>query len=216
MKMRARLAHPLLGLAALTVAFAGTAHANPLDRSYPQAYRTLRADYKRHLGDEKWKAFKATELEQVSMRGRWDKEDKAGFTKDGREREPVTYLRTPEARAPYKVRIGQDGKLYSGDKLLDTDGELAMMVMDHENQHYAPISRSDTREKNLKHSSFLAGDPVAMGYEAVVKRGVLIRVTNRSGHYRPSRERFMRWLVHLESQGVDMEQLDVEFDPKSQ
>jgi hypothetical protein len=211
--MEPRRRQLLLSLVALSLA--GAAHANPLERSYPQSYRQLRADYKAHLGEAEWKAFKAQKLEPVSMRERWDGEDREGFVKDGRVRRRVEYLRTAAARAPYQIRIGKDGKLYSGEKLFDTEGRLEAMVMDEADQHYGPLSREDTKEKNLKHSSFLAGEDARMGYEAVVERGVVRRLKNRSGHYRPSRRSFMRWLLHLESQGVDMNQLEIEFDPKS-
>jgi hypothetical protein len=54
------------------------------------------------------------------------------------------------------------------------------------------------------HSSFFSGEDVAAAGELVVKDGKIEIVTDRSGHYLPSRSRTEQLLEQLETQGVDM------------
>ena len=190
--------------------------ASPLASEHTQSYRRFRASLKASMSASEWSAFKAEALTPTAMRGRWLGEDKPGFVKDGRTRPHVDYLHTAAARAPFELTIGKDGRLFSAGKPFDTRGELVNAVVGPDHAIYADTSVAQPTDLNLKHSIFLAGAPSLMALEKSVEAGRLRLATNRSGHYRMSRRDFARGLLYLEGRHVDMDQLEIRFDPKSE
>ncbi|MBI4865269.1 MAG: hypothetical protein HY815_34150, partial [Candidatus Riflebacteria bacterium] len=123
----------------------------------------------------------------------------------------VKYLTAAEREA-YRLTI-RDGKLYdSAGRLFDTTrgnsvwgNGRAIFVMDEQGNLFA----SNMHEVGkFHHSSLLAGQPVSAAGELEVRNGVLRRITDQSGHYRP-RLPFMEQAVNrLEQLGVDMSTVD--------
>jgi hypothetical protein len=104
---------------------------------------------------------------------------------------PVQYLSKSE-RQVYRITF-QDGKMYDASgALFDTtdastvfSGEgKAIFVMDENGDFYASKFQQVGR---FHHSSLAAGEPVAAAGETKVEQGVLILISNKSGHYRPGR-----------------------------
>jgi len=167
------------------------------------------------MSKDAWYALKSAPVGSVSMRDRWRGEDREGFEKDGRSRRPVRYLHTAAEREKFLVTLGADGKLYAGDKLFHTDGQLVTMMVAHDGSMYAETDREVVHRDNIKHSSYLAGADAPMALEIQVDHGHAVLATNRSGHYRPERIAFMRWLLSVEDR-MDTSRLDIRFDEKSQ
>ena len=103
----------------------------------------------------------------------------------------VTYLNAAQ-RAPYAL-IFQNGKIFDakmkpfdtkGAETLWSDQGRAIFVMDANGNFYAS---DDQRRGEFHHSSLVAGEPVAAAGEIEVDNGVLTAISDKSGHYRPSR-----------------------------
>jgi hypothetical protein len=128
----------------------------------------------------------------------------------------VTYL-DDAARQDFRITI-HDGYVYDahGD-LFDTsngvsafgpgNGGRAIFVMDENGNLFASTYQ---RAGDFHHSSFFAGGDVAAAGELVVKDGKIEIVTDRSGHYLPSRSRTQQMLHQLASQGIDMRDVIVD------
>jgi hypothetical protein len=71
--------------------------------------------------------------------------------------------------------------------------------MDGQDNLYASLDQEVGR---LRHSSLLAGAPVAGVGEIEVQNGRLVAMTDRSGHYEPAPEMNDRVLDQLRSQGL--------------
>jgi hypothetical protein len=105
----------------------------------------------------------------------------------------------------------ENGKFYDASgKLFDTSGAatlhsdedgFAIFVMDEEGQIFA--SKRHEQGK-FHHSSLVAGAPVAAAGEIVVKNGVLKKLTDRSGHYRPSKVFTDQIVSFLKRQNVNL------------
>ena len=65
------------------------------------------------------------------------------------------------------------------------------------------------------HSTLVAGGPVAGAGELHVEDGRLIRVTDNSGHYTPTRQMTWRVASTLAEQGVSMDGVDFGLDAKA-
>ena len=64
--------------------------------------------------------------------------------------------------------------------------------------------------KELRHSSILAGAPVAAAGEMTVdKHGKILSVNRKSGHYKPAQQFFDSMLQVLSDSGVDLERIAV-------
>jgi hypothetical protein len=207
----------LLGLAVAAIAVSASfAHADPLAHLGTRSYRSLRDDLKRSMSNDAWRALKATPVGLVSMRSRWNGEDREGFVKDGTPRRAVRYLRTAAEREKFRITLGADGKLYTaGGKPFHTDGHLVTMMVATDGAMYAETDREVVHRDNIKHSSYLAGADAPMALEIEVEHGRPVLATNRSGHYRPERIAFVRWLLSVEDR-MDTSRLDIRFDEKSQ
>jgi hypothetical protein len=117
----------------------------------------------------------------------------------------VTYLTDAEL-AQYKVTI-QNGKLYgASDDLFDTskastwDGnKRAILIIDEKGDMYVSNYQ---KAMEFHHSSLGQGNPVAMAGEIEVTNGKLNYMSNRSGHYHPTKEFMDQSIEHLSDQGL--------------
>ncbi|MFC9661310.1 hypothetical protein ACFVJ5_13835 [Nocardia sp. NPDC127606] len=115
-----------------------------------------------------------------------------------------------------------DGKIYTADgKLFDTSSGTttwggagrAIFVMDEHGNLYA----SNYHEPGLfHHSSFLAGGNVAAAGELAAIGGELQMLTDRSGHYRPSRGHTMQAINLLRNMGIPIAPGQVHFEAPPQ
>ncbi|RSN33353.1 hypothetical protein DL990_15370 [Amycolatopsis sp. WAC 01416] len=118
---------------------------------------------------------------------------------------------SPERREEHRVFV-RDGKLYwaRDGSPVDTSSttgpfDHAIFAMDPQgNLYVSPTWISG----QLHHSSFLAGQPVAVAGHIGVVNGRLIKLTRESGHYQPEKEQLVTGLSILAEQGVDVSQVD--------
>ena len=120
----------------------------------------------------------------------------------------VKYLNEAE-RAKYELAI-VNGKFYTvNGKLFDTSHtkslftkSKAIFVMTEDGRiyastyHYAGV---------FHHSSFLSGKPVASAGELEIIEGILKEVTNKSGHYKPSKSFNNQFLKLIKNEGVNID-----------
>lgn len=66
------------------------------------------------------------------------------------------------------------------------------------------------------HSSFLAGAPVLMAGEIHIKDGKLLRISNKSGHYKPSEKSLSSFLEYLKIKRVNFSNVKVELEKSSE
>lgn len=120
----------------------------------------------------------------------------------------VKYL-TDAERTAYRLEV-RGGKIYDASgQLFDTTGAAsahsgsgsAIFVMDSRGQFFA--SKTQTVGE-FHHSSLAAGQPVAAAGELRVQNGVLVGITDKSGHYRPTPEMLDQAVTMFRSGGVDM------------
>ncbi len=82
-----------------------------------------------------------------------------------------------------------------------------MIVMDTSGNLYA----SNYQEVGVfHHSSFLAGQAIAFGGEAIIENGVLKNLKNLAGHYNPQTDLYVQILDRLHRGGVDITQVQLE------
>jgi hypothetical protein len=81
---------------------------------------------------------------------------------------------------------------------------FAIYVMDSAGRLYA----SQHKVGLFHHSSFLAGADVAGAGEMNVVGGVLKVITNKSGHYAPTKQEMAQVLEELEGRGVNLSQVE--------
>ena len=120
----------------------------------------------------------------------------------------MTYLSAQE-REQYRLFV-KDGRLYhaSDGSVVDTrgahtlraGGKSAIFVMDEYGNIYAAPEHV---RGAFHHSSFLAGQPVAGAGEIKVVDGVVMEITDRSGHYQPAPPYLDQVLNQLKYDGVD-------------
>ena len=121
----------------------------------------------------------------------------------------VVYLNEAQ-RAEYELKV-KDGKIYdaAGDLFDTSDAEslhsdeygFAIFVMDEAGRLFASQRHEQGR---FHHSSLVAGAPVAAAGEIMVKDGVLKKLTDRSGHYRPPNEFTDQIVSFLKRHEVDL------------
>ncbi|RJF99468.1 PAAR domain-containing protein [Noviherbaspirillum saxi] len=118
----------------------------------------------------------------------------------------VTYLSESE-RAEYRL-VFKDGKAYEADGSLfdttDTPNGKAIFVMDGEGNFFA-YKYAEVGE--FHHSSFLAGKPVAAAGELTSYDGLIVEISNKSGHYKPSVDFLLQAMNELENKGVSIESI---------
>lgn len=127
----------------------------------------------------------------------------------------VKYLE-PAERHNYQVTVA-DGVVTFNMQAFDTS-EMdtrasgkgwAMFVLSHDGKLY---SSSQVVDK-FHHSSFLAGGNAASAGEWQVRGGRIIKLKDKSGHYKPDSEMLYRMLIYLHGRGVDLKTFGV--TPKS-
>jgi len=118
----------------------------------------------------------------------------------------VTYL-DAAGREQYRL-IPRDGKLVDvNGQPFDTAASAsqhsgpgkAIFVMDEQGNVYASKVHS---VGEFHHSSFMAGKPVAGAGELEVRNGEVIGITDRSGHYWPTRDMTRQTVERLREQGI--------------
>jgi hypothetical protein len=82
-----------------------------------------------------------------------------------------------------------------------TEGETLNYAMDAAGNFYV---FDQVGHPELRHSSFLAGRPVACAGDLRVTGARIVRIDRASGHYNPSPEMFRNVLIELRSRGVDV------------
>jgi hypothetical protein len=119
---------------------------------------------------------------------------------------PVKYLDTNEREAfKLSFRFGRiidaEGKVFdtTSSRTLLSNFRRAIFVMDQDGNFFASKFHSVGR---FHHSSFLAGAPVAAAGEIEVRKGELVTISDRSGHYLPGRRFTMQALDALQKCGV--------------
>lgn len=146
---------------------------------------------------------------------KWLSRQKAWFSGDGRLNWPMTM----RFRVVYDAEIRNQieslvtisgGLLYtSKNDYFDTAGFVthfsgpgkAIYVMSPAgNLHVSSHSVG-----HRHHSSLLAGNPVACAGEIEVKRGRIVWLSNKSGHYLPGREHLLQVLAMLQKKGVPLD-----------
>ncbi|WGH74642.1 hypothetical protein P8625_11150 [Tenacibaculum tangerinum] len=136
------------------------------------------------------------------------------------------YTGKPSEFSPFKVSylnkkdlIKYEIKVKNG-KLVDYKGELfdsmdvsnitnngkAIFVMDEVGKIYA--SKYPWMGE-FHHSSFLGGGPVVMAGELAVFNGLLIKITNSTGHYKTKERHLNQFLEVLKKLGVDTKIVDL-------
>ncbi len=130
---------------------------------------------------------------------------------------PSTWYMDPAEREQYRIVV-VDGKLHTSSGLrYDTRGDsslsfreahTAMYVVDERGNMYS--SKGD--RPGMKHSSFLAGEPVAAAGMIEVHDGEVVYVDGKSGHYRPDAPYVRQFTDLLGHQGVDMSGTHVQAD----
>jgi YD repeat-containing protein len=107
-------------------------------------------------------------------------------------------------RERHRLRV-KDGLLLTSDSTpLDTAGLLYLVVLAPDGELYAAPGDFSSTTK-VHHSSVLAGAPVAAAGEIVARRGKLVRVTSRSGHYKPPMCLLDQLRAELERRGVPLD-----------
>lgn len=158
---------------------------------------------------EKWieKHAKAESGEGVAPPNSfWQWLEQAGFATFAKH---IVYL-TPEERADYRVAVGPAGLSWaSGGGPVHTmstvqtevfDAESYIFVLSPDKELYA----GETIQGEFHHSSFLGGTPVLGAGQIQVDKGVLLKVTNVSGHYKPDLSRHYNTLLFFKLNGLDL------------
>lgn len=131
----------------------------------------------------------------------------------------VKYL-TDAERTAHQLTF-KDGKIHDADgNLFDTSaasslhsgGGKAIFVMDSNGNFFASKTHA---QGEFHHSSLAAGQPVAAAGELVVQNGVLKGITDRSGHYHPTRDLTDQALNALEANGIDLRGVQKSFEGKA-
>ncbi|GAA2075625.1 hypothetical protein [Actinomadura alba] len=127
----------------------------------------------------------------------------------GEDGRGVVYLDDVELEK-YRIVV-RDGHFYTSDgRLLDTSGGgshwsgagNAIFVMDSRGNLYASPSHEVGR---FHHSSFLRGGPVSGAGELKIENGVLVSISDKSGHYLPEAEYLQQVVQSLREQGVKID-----------
>jgi uncharacterized protein YukE len=120
---------------------------------------------------------------------------------------------SPEELEEHRVFVGSDGLIYKSDgSPFDTrgsdthwggpDSDRAIFVMDEHGNIYA----STFQEAGVFHHSTLSnGGPVGGAGELHVENGMLVGITDTSGHYHPNQWMTQQVVDRFQSQGVNMD-----------
>jgi hypothetical protein len=127
----------------------------------------------------------------------------------------VKYL-APQEREAFRLRF-KDGLIFGADgSLFDTSEAVslhsstpkAIFVMDATGEFFAAHNQIIGQ---FHHSSLAAGEPVAAAGELLVLGGLLIEISNKSGHYRPGRLFMDQAIDSLARKGVELTGEEIDF-----
>lgn len=114
---------------------------------------------------------------------------------------------TETEREQFRVTI-EDGVVYKIDgSIYRMHESVVNYVLDPKGNLY--FFENELR-KEIRHSSILAGQPVAAAGEAIIDpSGRIISINRSSGHYKPAPEYFKAMIEVLGKSGVDMNRLEI-------
>lgn len=124
----------------------------------------------------------------------------------------VIYMNSKERK---KFELGvHEGRLYTEKHgyLKDSDDKICYIyVVSPENKLYVGIYQRG----KMNHSSFLSGGAVKAAGELLIKDGVLIGITDKSGHYQPTPEMVVEGLKALKAYGANLRDVAIYFNSTS-
>ncbi|RQO62832.1 hypothetical protein DBV14_04010 [Variovorax sp. KBW07] len=146
------------------------------------------------LGAPEVKKFKGKKFEQLT------EEDFRKLSELSKE-SAVEYMKK-SARLDYWVEVNGNGLLqYKKDgTLLDTTRSFIWAMDEYGNLYCAEGQYTD---KQRNHSSFNAGKDIICAGALEAQKGVLLRIDNASGHYKPDKQALHRAVKALEDEGLD-------------
>lgn len=125
----------------------------------------------------------------------------------------VTYY-TQEQQRQAKLTVAENGKVQNAEKqeattsharTEDSGPGFGTFAIDEAGQLFT----GSHRPGNEYHSSLVRGDPVRAAGEIRVENGQLLEITNKTGHYKTSREQLISVLKDLQRQGYDLSKTTV-------
>jgi hypothetical protein len=120
----------------------------------------------------------------------------------------VLFLNKQE-RIKRQLIVQPDGLLYEGfDKPFDTGIMVRAYVIDEYGNFFSSNEVFD-RQYSFNHSTFNAGKEVICAGTLKAKDGQLTKITNSSGHYKPSRTDLHNAVQFLANAGADLTKLQV-------
>lgn len=130
-----------------------------------------------------------------------------GFVGFYQHRMSVEYLKSDEARKPYKLSVNGQGLLLQNGALFDTTNMStvfsgkgwAIYVVTPDGDIYAATHKLSA----FHHSSLLAAADVAGAGELQVTKGKIVSISNKSGHYLPGMIHLVQTLDALKTMKAD-------------
>lgn len=117
------------------------------------------------------------------------------------------FYMNPRTKEKYEVFFGEDGFLYYFEtrKLVDTGEGSHIFVATAEGKFYSmKETEEDRKSKRRTHGSFTAGRPVHFAGEWWIRKGKLLKIYGKSGHYKPSPEALEKFFYDLvEEKNID-------------
>ncbi len=148
-------------------------------------------------------------LELREMDGVYVGEEKGCVLSNSACRPPFVIYYSDEQRDSLKITM-RNGKFYNSlNRPFYTGSKPARFVMDDEGNVY---SQEDPMDFMLKHSSFLAGKPVASAGMINVSSGVVKSFSDNSGHYKPETLNNIQFKEYLLQGGMSKNAVNDLFD----
>jgi hypothetical protein len=146
-----------------------------------------------------------------------DNEDLGALVKeDGKLLAPLQYFKSEAERAPYVVSIGADNTLVWTATQQPVGKGTYIFVWGPNEKLYAAAEGAPGRQRDFRHSTFFAGAAVLFAGEFETdEQGRMVKLNNKSGHYRPEFAPWVTFLSFLRTQGVDAKRVEKMFVTKS-
>ncbi|MFI0434735.1 MAG: hypothetical protein ACH350_03270 [Parachlamydiaceae bacterium] len=130
----------------------------------------------------------------------------------GKKNHNVTYLSNPAERSDFKIEFRSGEMLRKGvpfhteeEKSLASGTGWAIFVIDPKGVFYAGTQMLH----HFHHTSFLGGAAIMGGGEIKTdQNGKIVALSNKSGHYQPSRTQSLNTLKMLHQHGVDLSKVE--------
>lgn len=128
----------------------------------------------------------------------------------------VNYVGKDQHR--YQVMSKGDGKLYDSEGVLlstfdpKRPNKKAIFVITTDGRFLLKVSPEPGK---FQHSSLVNGGPVRYAGEMTIKDGVMVRITNRSGHYSPNPDAELLKKYFKEGLGVELKDQQIHLLPRS-